>query len=287
MAFVAPPWTAQQTLFWTGILNDPDEPYQTLSFGCLANGPPKPTDGGSNVTAINRPRNKAFTYSVGYNPLGLDVPCRFEAMTDYGQYQAGYPVARAWTANDESDTRSLEYAICVLEWMWGHGKLYANGTKPAHGDPPVVQVSSFFADGHTASNLIPPNFHSETINGIRWLVSNVAYDDSEEGCIRRRDGNRLRQDVVVSLTEYVAVPGAVTSPRQRQQARGTEAGFVTVRASAQYWNIQLLCIRAGINNAADWTQVVRLNPILPQGRIVSYLQTLRLGSQVKIPKSMF
>lgn len=264
----APPWSPQQTYTWTGFLNDPDEPHQTLSFTCLAGvGAPVPTGGGAKINTLDRMRRKGYTMPVGYDPAAMDVPIRFEATVNYGRF--------GWTP------RQITRNIQILEWMRGRGKLYANGTHPAQGDPPIVQVSSFRADG-MVSNLIPPDYHSDGAHDLRWLISNVSYGTDS---ITGRLGDRLRQDAIVSLIEYVAVPGAPTSPHQRQKGRGRFTGFKTYRTTSAHDTIAKLCLFHGINKASSWTSVVQFNH--KRLHVRSYNQHLRSGTKVEIPNNLF
>jgi hypothetical protein len=269
MADWKPPWTPQQQYKFTGTLNDAGEPHQKLSFYVLAGvGAPTPTGGWAKINTIDRARRKGFTMPIGYDPAAMDVPVRFEATVDYGAF--------GWTP------AQLEHDIQVLEWMAGRGKLYANGTHPAQGDPPIVQVSSFQADSQSSTNLIPPNFHSDGANDLRWLISNLQYDS---GAIRGPLGDRHRQDITVSLVEYVAVPGAPTSPKQRQQGRGNVTGFKTYTTNAAVNTIAMLCLQHGIDKTSLWQQVVTFNQ--KRLKVRSYNQALKPGTKVHIPSAVF
>lgn len=279
MVDFAAPWNIQQCYQFDGYLTDPGEPHQHLSLTVLA-GPtgPVPTQGWAKINTIDRAHRKGYTMPVGYDPLGMDVAIRFEAMTAYSPVGTGTPTMPGgpgpWTP------AQLETSIQVLEWMAGRGKLYANGTHPASGDPPQVQVSSFQSTG-VATNLIPPNFHSNGVADLRWLITNLQFSTD---AIRGRLGDRHRQDITVSLIEYVAVPGAPVSARQRQQQRGTSSGFKTFTIDQAHNTIAKLCLYHGINTSAKWTQVVSFNQ--KRLRIRSYSQTLKPGTKVQIPLSI-
>lgn len=267
----APPWTPQQTYTWTGTLNDPDEPHQTLGFTCLAGtAAPTPTAGGAKIRTLDRMRRKGYTMPTGYDPAAMDVPIRFEATVNYGRW--------GWTP------AQIERNIQILEWMWGFGKLYAHGTHPSQGDPPIVQVASFQSNGQS-TNLIPPNFHSDGAHDLRWLIANVQYASDSTGCIRGPLGDRRRQDATVSLIEYVAAPGAPTSPAKRQKARGGSSGFRSYSSTSAQDTIAKLCLFHGINSASNWRAVVEFN----QARlhIRSYNAHLQRGTKVHIPNSVF
>lgn len=281
MPAFAPPWSPQQQYQFTGILNDPDESKQQLGFFVLAGASGAvPTGGWTQISIINRPRRKSFTMPTGYDALSMDVPIRFESTVSYGPFVPGTPQVPGgqgpyWTP------AQLEQSIQVLEWMAGRGKLYANGTHPAQGDPPIVQVGSYAAGSQVSTNLIPPNFHSDQADDLRWLVSNLQYDTSP---IRGPDGDRTQQDVTVSLTEYVAVPGAPTSPRQRQQGRGNVSGFKSYKSTSAHNTIAKICIAHGLNKASAWRHVVAFN----QSRlhVRGYNVPLKLNTTVQIPKSV-
>lgn len=279
MPAIKPPWTPQQIYQWNGVLNDPDEPHQKLAFTCLAGiGAPTVTGGWPKINKLDRMRRKGYTMPMGFDPAEMDVPVRFEATVDYG---SGTANSRMPGGPGPWSPTQIEKSIQVLEWMGGRGKLYNNGTHPAQGDPPIVQVSSFKSDG-TATNLIPPNYHSDAPNDIRWMVSNIQYGSD---AIRGSGGDRHRQDATVSLIEYVAVPGAPTSPRTRQQGRGTSTGFKTHKSTASQNTIAKVCQAQGIKHSSDWTTVVNFNQARLHVR--SYNATLTPGTSVQIPNSVF
>lgn len=275
----APAWSARQVLKFTGILNDPDEPNHTFSFHVLAGvGAPTPTGGWTQVNTIDRPRNKGYTMAAGYPPASMDVPIRFDATTNWGIFGSGPGGGQGpWTP------QQIEHNIQVLEWMAGRGKLYQNGTHPARGNPPIVQISSFPAGTTSAaSNLIPPNFHSNGTHDLRWMISNLQYDTNP---IRGSFGDRTQQDVTVSVIENVAVPGAPKSPRQRQRSRSNTQGFVTFTTTQAHPTIASICLAHGIIKTADWTTVVKFNQ--SRLKVRSYNHHFNPGVKIQVPKNLF
>ena len=263
------PGSPRQQYKFTGTLNDPDEPHQQLSFYVMAGvGGATPTGGWAQITTIDRPRRLGFTMPTGFAPYSMDIPVRFDATVQYST--GGF------------SEKQLEINIQMLEWMAGRGKLYANGTHPARGNPPIVQVASYPAGSDTATNLIPPNFHSEGANDIRWMISNLQYDPSP---IRGYLGDRRQQDVTVSVTQYVAVPGAPSSPRVRQQGRAGTGANTTYTTTSAVDTIQKICVRHGITRAQDWTTVVAFNQSTLKVR--SYTKSLKPGTKVLVPASVF
>jgi hypothetical protein len=260
------PWTAQQQLKFTGTIIDKYEPSQQFSFYVLAGpGGPNPTGGWGQINTIDRPRNRGFTYAASYMPRSMDVPVRFLA-TPY--------------ANGGWSPAQVEQNIAILEWMSGFGVLYQDQVG-AKGTPPVVQISSFKAGSNSATPLVPQNFQSNLAGGLRWVISNLQYDTSP---IRDSDGYRTFQDITVSVIEYVAAPGAPTSPRQRQQGRGTTNAFVTVTTTAGKDTIAKVCISLGITAASDWATVIQFN--LARLKVKSANQQLKVGTKIQVPSSL-
>ena len=260
-----PPWTPQQTLQWLGTLNDPSEPVRQRTFTTLAGpGGPVPTGGWAQISNIARPRRISFTEVTGYDPLAMDVPIRFDMTVPY----AGLP--------DDAEAQ-----IQVLEWMAGRGKLYtkASGDHPAQGDPPIIQVTSY-DQGNQPTNLIPPNFQSDGAQDVRWLISNLSYDTNP---IRDSTGSRIFQDVTVSLTQYVAAPGAPTSVSERQQQRGNPK-VITVVSKQGMDTIMKMCQANGYKQESQWNIVVWDN--LATLKVRSYTQKLKYGTKVQIPANV-
>jgi hypothetical protein len=232
-----------------------------------------PTGGGAEITSIPRPRRKPFTYATDYTALSMDVPIRFLAIADYG-------IAGAFGSTGLAATGpQVEQNIQILEWMWGFGKLYADGDG-RRGEPPFVQVSSFDAGG-IVTPLIPPNFQSDT-GELTWYVSNVAYGTP---VVRDRAGNRVFADLVVSLTERIVVPGEPTSPKKRQTSRGAGAGYKAYSTTAAVDTVAKVCVHdAGLGTAKEWQAVVTYNQ--SRLKVKSYTQKLRPGTVVNIPDTL-
>jgi hypothetical protein len=273
-----PPWTPQQTLQWNGVLDDLDEPNQSFMFICLAGpGRVNPTAGlGANISVIPKPRRLGFTMPTGFDPMAMDVPIRFDNQIAYRNWPA--PGAR----NGKRWAQTIDDQIEVLEWMAGRGSLYANGTHPAQGDPPQVQVGSFDGMGNL-TNLIPRNWQSTRPKDIKWLVTNISYDNTTARTDRY--GNTIFLDATVSLIQYIGVLGAPTAVSQRQKARGNVQSYVVVTASGSVDTIMKLCQNRGLKKASDWQTVITFNLGLG-GKIRSYTQKLSPGTSVLIPTSL-
>lgn len=267
MAFPRPHWTAAQTYTFTGQLATGT---QTQTFQALAGAPPTITGGFTKINTLDRPRRKGFTMPVGWDPISIDVPIRFEYRTNYGQYGL------------YGSANQLEIAIQKLEWMAGRGQLYDSGT-PTTGDPPTVWVGSYLADGKTVTDLIPRNLHDSTGQhpSLTFLVAGLQYDPNP---IRGPEGSRLRQDVTVSLIEQVTVPGTVQTTRQRQQGRNTNQNFTTHTTTAARNTIQKVCQHIGITSPAAWAQVVAFNA--DRLHVRSYHQDLKPGTTIQIPQAV-
>jgi hypothetical protein len=257
--------TRQQQYQLVGVLTDVGEPHQTFPpiIVPAGKGAPTLTDGWAQIQMINRARHVAFTLATGYNPIAMDIPMRFDAT-----------ITGLTAAQVERDNQ-------VLLWLAGRGKLYANGSHPGQGTPPIVQITSFDSHGR-ATNLIPADFHSDAPNDLRWLISRLQYDPNP---MRNAQGDRIRQDVVVSVVEYVAAPGAPASPRQRQKARATASEFKTFLTTTAASTVQTVCLDHGITSAKNMQAVLAHNQQVGL-RVRSILQLLPVGTRIQVPATL-
>jgi hypothetical protein len=146
-------------------------------------GPPVITGGYAKYDMLDRPGRTGLTHFLGYDPITMDVPIRFE-----------------WTtvnSRGEPEGADIEEDIALLERMGGRGVGSMNGV----GRPGRVRVKTL--DGVVAMPLIPSNYQpsSQNPNPPAWVVSDIAWDENPW---RNKAGNRIRQLAVVSLTQYVS-----------------------------------------------------------------------------------
>ena len=166
---------------------------QKFSVLCGDN-PPTITDGYALWQTIPRPLSTGVTLFTGYNPPQMQCELRF-AMWDSGG---------SWDTTTAGGS-DVESRISILEWMAG-----ANfGT----GRSPVVRVYSYKGD-NTLSDLVPPAWRYVT-----WIIGSGTASGLEWGqAWRNEQGQRIWQDVKVTLTKYV---GYDQAPKAGTQQNGT------------------------------------------------------------------
>lgn len=241
------PWTPAQTITFSS--------SGGYKFTCLAgDGAPTITDGFAQIDVVARPRRKAYTQLAGYNPMVLTVPLRFDATIT--------------PANPIRDAVALERDIQYLEGMAGRGKYVSTDQtiQAGAGNPPTVKVFGIHASHST--NLIPKNVH-----GITWVISGIDYDENPT---RNATGNRRRQDVTVTLTEWVA-PAIVKTANK-------SGPVYTVYKTDTALNTVAKIVRA--HTAARSTSQFRraLSFSRAHGATYkSYNQHLKIGTKVYIP----
>jgi hypothetical protein len=151
-------------------------PEQVLNV-LAGNAPPRIVGGYAKFSTIDRFSRTALTQFAGYDPLTMEVPLSFEAMTGGG------------------DGADVESQIRLLERMAGRGAFVGAGIGP----PPVIRASTTDASGNVVG-LIPTSFQwTKATAGPLWRVSGLAWDD---GAIRDTRGNRIRAGCTVTLMEH-------------------------------------------------------------------------------------
>lgn len=186
--FVGQPFVAGQVYHFLGydFTNNVQRDFYTLAGETAA----KIVGGFAKIQVIDRPRRKGFTMPVGYDPISVDVPIHIDEVVSGGSEPPGIH-------------SGVENDILTLEWMGGRGILYGgpnqSHNKQAIGNPPIVSWSTTNSNVNSPheTNLVPANVH-----GYSWVISNIAYGDP----IRDQYGNRRRQPVVLTLTEWVPIP---------------------------------------------------------------------------------
>lgn len=132
--------------------------------------PPSITAGYAKFQIVNRPGRTGLVIFDGYDPIGMDVPIRFEG--------PGRGV-------------QIEDDIALLEWMAGRQAV------SAAGEPPVVRVSTTLGDDVIPLIPLGYQFHGKT-GGPLWYVAGIAWD---AGALRDARGRRIRQTATVHLQQ--------------------------------------------------------------------------------------
>lgn len=145
--------------------------------------PPAVTDGYANWEVLDRPGRVGITQFQGYNPIGLEVPVRFESDD----------------RNDEAGGLDIEADIRLLERMAGRG-IGTEETGPGPATPPgIVRVTA------TKAGKIVPLFganyaqHPTNPNPPEYVITGIDWGDAW----RNSHGNRIRQLATVTLWQYV------------------------------------------------------------------------------------
>lgn len=195
------PWTPRQTYLFVS--------SGGYSFSVLAGeGAPTIKGGFSKIQVLDRPRRKGFTMPIGYDPISMDIPIQFESTVNFPQVNGAY------------EPRDIERDIMILEGMAGRGgSVSVDGSiDAAVGDPPIVHV--YGNQPKKQSNLIPPN-----VQNLEWVISNLTYDPNP---MRNPDGNRMRQAITVTLSEWVRAPSSIRQKKSTYTVYRTTLAVDTV-----------------------------------------------------------
>lgn len=161
--------------------------------------PPVITGGYAKYDMLDRPGRTGLTHFLGYDPITMDVPIRFEW--------------RTLSPGGEPEGADIEDDIATLERMGGRGVGSVSGV----GRPGRVRVTT--TDGGRTVPLIGSSYQpsSQNPNPPTWVVSDISWDEAPW---RNRAGNRIRQLAVVTLTQYVSpVAQGPLSVTDRSRAR--------------------------------------------------------------------
>ncbi|UTI62242.1 hypothetical protein NBH00_12775 [Paraconexibacter antarcticus] len=266
----ARPSTRAQHITFIGSITDGAH-FAKETFTVLAgDGGPTPTGGFARWNVIPRPQRKGITVLDGYDPLTLEIPILFDA-------------AKGPAGDVEAD-------IQKLEWMGGRGVLFERTGigQPARGDSPLVVVSTVDAHGVTSA-LVPAQYQTD---GLRWVVTSLAFDTNP---IRNAHGDRTRQAVTVTLTEYVATSFSMSadSPAVRAQARKPLADqFTSFPVTSAHNTIRKITIFDAHNPlhsaAVEVLKANRANRKLHLGPSIDQdlIKHLPLGTHIKVPLSV-
>jgi len=143
--------------------------------------PPTISDGYALLQVVARPGMVGVAQFMGYNPLVMDVPVRFQAV-------------------DYSDALGNEMDIMMLERMAGRGNFAGSG----RGAPPVLRLTTTDNNGNIVP-LIPLNYQwnsSMHTSGPLWRIQAIKWDT---GAWRNRHGRRISQSAVVTMWEFTPI----------------------------------------------------------------------------------
>jgi hypothetical protein len=168
--------------------------------------PPVITDGYAILQVVARPGMVGVAQFMGYNPLAMDVPIRFEA-------------------TNKADGSGVESDIATLERMAGRGNFAGSGQQA----PPVIRLSTTDNAGNVVP-LIPLNYQWNIANAGAplWRVESIKWDTKPW---RNRLGRRIRQTAVVTMWEYTPITLQV-SLSQRAAAKARHKAATKARKKA-------------------------------------------------------
>jgi hypothetical protein len=154
--------------------------------------PPRVVGGYQKLEVLDRPQRVGLTHFVGYDPVTMEVPIRFEQFI--GRDGAG-----------------VEERIDLLERMAGRGNFKGAAAGPAA----ILRLSTTDNSGRIVP-LLPPNYQWSRQNPAAplWRIADIDWD---EDAIRNDDGERLRQRAVVTVQQHTKLSLEVRSVSQRSK----------------------------------------------------------------------
>lgn len=209
----ARPTVKAQFIGFFGTLTNGREIEEQFVQVLAGDGAPTVTGGWPKWVEVERPQRVSMTVLQGYPPLQLTIPIRFEAVLE------------------TQGRMDVEREVQKLEWMAGRSRVALGHTHgepggvftghPGHdalGDSPLIQV--YTSDGQKETPLVPVQFQ-----GLNCVMTNIAFDESTDGCKRSAGGARVRQLATVTLLQHVGSPGtSFDSPTVRAAARSNGEG---------------------------------------------------------------
>lgn len=171
----------------------PGQLRQADVFHVLAGaGAPTVTAGYAKIDVIDRPERTGLTRFVGYDPITMTIPIRFDRATG-------------------REPNEIERDIDLLERMAGRGNLPG----AAVGPPAVIRLSTTNNLGQMVA-LIPDNYQWSTQNPSAplWRVTNIEWDEEP---LRNQYGNRTRQLATVTVQQHTKLSFAVRSAAKRSK----------------------------------------------------------------------
>jgi hypothetical protein len=162
---------------------------------------PRIEAGYAKIEPVDRPGRTGISHFTGFDPSRMSIPLTFDA----------------WgAAADRGDPRpnNIEDRMDLLERMAGRGDFHG----AARGTPALIDISVFDNDKHHVW-LIPKNYQwtSDNDDAPLWRIVDLDWDDSP---LRNTRGNRLRQNVVVTVEAYTTVTTVPRSVVKRTKGQG-------------------------------------------------------------------
>lgn len=160
---------------------------------------PRIVAGYQKLETIDRKGRTGLTHFVGYDPITMEVPIRFEQFI--GRDGAG-----------------VEERIALLERMAGRGNF-----KGASAGPAAILRLSTTNNAGKIIPLLPPNYQWSRQNPSAplWRIADIDWDENP---IRDTRGNRIRQFATVTVQQHtkisLEVRSATTRSRNKQRRNG-------------------------------------------------------------------
>lgn len=166
-----------------------DPGSQSLTVLCGDN-PPKITDGYAKWNVVDRPLRRGLTIFQGYSPAVMQCEVRFGT---WPNDLSCWPQKDGDMGAGGRRPIDVEKDISLME-AWA-------GSSLTSGVPSFVQVVAYRQDSSTAvqTNLIPSRYHTQNGKPFVWIITGMDWGEST----RNADGDRIRQDVTVTLTNYL------------------------------------------------------------------------------------
>jgi hypothetical protein len=218
------------------------------------------TSGYGKWNNIDRRQRTSLTILSGFDPYTITVPLILDGV---------------------AELESVEGELEKLEWMGLRGLLVGSSGPeeegkfhPGEGETPTIEV---------LGKLVPPEVSSPK---IRFVLTGIEYNMAGRELIlpvRRKDGERVRQAVTLTFTQYNPAMGASQSPAQRAKVVDKEKhelkpfvvhdGINTFRRIAKHYRAR------DISGAAR--EIQKANAKLG----ASVDKVLKHGTKVKVPRS--
>jgi hypothetical protein len=198
---------------------------------------------------VKRKRRRSLTEWPGVEPLTQDVSIMIDKF---------------------AQGTSIEALITQLERMAGRTRPGA----PDH-EPPLVHFESM--------GVVPHDYHREP--QTEWVIQNIEFGDAD----RNIDGNRIRQAVTITFTEYIEdddIAGLTSAQRRRlakakksvkkgKGAKGAKEKRYVVKGSEE--TMETIAARE-LGKSSRWHEIKKLNPTLRDPKKI-----IPAGTTVNLP----
>lgn len=235
------------SLGWIYIWSDSPAYSLTCLLGEKSPAPKKGVQSYGGWETIKRKRRRSLVEWLGVEPLSQEVLINIDRF-----------------AEDES----VEGMITQLERMAGRNPPGQSAT-----EPPLVHFESLGA--------VPHDYHREP--NTEWVIGDLEWGDAN----RNEDGDRVRQAVTVTFTEYIedddligltsaqkrALAKSKLSVKKGKGAKGAKEKRYVVKASNE--TMETIAARE-LGKSSRWHEIKLLNPslhdptkVIPAGTIVN------------------